>query len=327
MTELQASAIAHPNIALIKYWGNQNDSLRLPANGSISMNLDGLTTTTTVEFNSRLSNDSFTLNGQIQQGTVLERVQTFLDIIRQKAHKWLYANVTSINDFPTGAGIASSAAAFAALALAGSYAIGLNLSEKELSTLARRGSGSACRSVPGGYVEWVSAINDEESYAFSIAPTSHWDLIDCIAIIESRQKSISSSEGHRLANSSPLQPARVKDCPRRLEICRAAILKKDFEQLTEIVELDSHLLHAVMMTSHPTLIYWQPASLNIMHEVITWRHQGLEACYTLDAGANVHVLCSALSSEKIILKLKEIDGVKQVLSAQPGSGVQLIQAI
>ena len=324
MTDFRITAIAHPNIALIKYWGNLNDDLRIPANGSISMNLDSLTTRTLVEFKSEINCDSLTLNGEIQQGAPLHRVQGFLDLIRQRSHKWLYANVVSNNDFPTGTGIASSAAAFAALSLAASHAIGLELSEKELSCLARRGSGSACRSVPAGFVEWVPGDSDEESFAFSIAPADQWDIVDCITIVETSQKTIGSSEGHHIANSSPLQSARVKDCQRRLEICRAAILKKDFEPLTEIVELDSNLMHAVMMTSNPPLFYWQPTSLSIMQMVREWRRQGLQTCYTLDAGANVHVLCPAVIVETVIHKLKEIDGVKQVLTAHPGPGAQLI---
>ncbi len=154
MPESSITAIAHPNIAFIKYWGNRDDILRLPSNGSISMNLEGLTTTTTVRFNPQLKEDTLTLNHKKLSGPALKRVQTFLDIVRRMTAKDLHAEIMSVNDFPTGAGIASSASAFAALALAASNAIGLNLAEVELSRLARQGSGSACRSIPDGFVEW-----------------------------------------------------------------------------------------------------------------------------------------------------------------------------
>jgi diphosphomevalonate decarboxylase len=145
-----ATAIANPNIAFIKYWGNRDEDLRLPVNGSISMNLDGLFARTTVRFDRQLEQDQFTFNNVPTTGPALERVTRFLNIVREMAGESVCAQVSSENNFPTGAGIASSAAAFAALALAGSRAIGLELSEPELSRLARRGSGSASRSIPAG---------------------------------------------------------------------------------------------------------------------------------------------------------------------------------
>ena len=167
--------------------------------------------------------------------------------------------VVSQNNFPTGAGIASSAAAFAALSLASSRALGLELAEKDLSRLARLGSGSACRSVPAGFVEWNAGTGDGNSYAFSVAPPQHWDLVDCITVVASGHKSVGSTEGHALAGSSPLQAARVADAPRRLDLARRALLERDFPALAEIVEQDSSMMHAVMMTSSPPLYYWEPA--------------------------------------------------------------------
>ena len=133
--------------------------------------------------------------------------------------------------------------------------------------------------------------DDETSYAYSIAPADYWDLVDCVAVISRVHKPTGSTEGHALADTSPLQAARLADAPRRLDLCRQAILERDFEALAQVVELDSNMMHAVMMTSSPPLVYWQPATLAIMHAVSTWRQQGLPACYTNDAGPNVHVLC------------------------------------
>ncbi|GAP11270.1 diphosphomevalonate decarboxylase [Bellilinea caldifistulae] len=320
-----ATAIAHPNIAFIKYWGNRDNELRLPANGSISMNLDGLTTRTTVRFETRLKNDTFILNQKIQGGKALQRVSAFLDIVRKKANFNYFAEVVSENNFPTGSGLASSAAAFAALSLAATKAAGLNLNRQELSALARRGSGSACRSIPAGFVEWLPGSEDEDSYAISIAPPNHWELIDCIAIVESDHKSIGSTEGHQLAATSPLQAARVEDAPRRLDICRRAILQKDFEALAQIVELDSNLMHAVMMTSTPPLFYWNPASIDLMKKVRDWRDAGLPVCYTLDAGPNVHMICLNEALNEVKFRLQQIPAVEQVLVCRPGGAATVLE--
>jgi len=228
MKPSSATAQAHPNIAFIKYWGNRDNILRLPSNGSISMNLDGLFTRTTVNFNSS-QRDSLLINGHLVTGKGLERVSYILDIVREMAKLKERAEVSSVNNFPAGAGIASSAAAFAALAIASSQAAGLILSEQQLSRLARRGSGSASRSIPGGFVEWQVGTGDEDCVAISIAPPEHWALVDCVAIVNASHKKTGSTEGHALARTSPLQVGRVADTPRRLDICRTAILKKDFE--------------------------------------------------------------------------------------------------
>ena len=207
-----ATATANPNIAFIKYWGNRDNTLRLPVNGSISMNLDGLFTRTTVSFQSSLSSDALIINGHNVTGKGLDRVSYILDIIRGMANIHDRAEVTTENNFPSGAGIASSASAFAALALAGSKAADLDLSEPELSRLARRGSGSASRSIPGGFVEWQAGTTDEDSYAFSIAEPDHWKLVDCVAIVSASHKKTGSTEGHAIAPTSPLQEAQGCRC-------------------------------------------------------------------------------------------------------------------
>jgi diphosphomevalonate decarboxylase len=318
-----ATAIANPNLAFIKYWGNRDDELRLPANGSISMNLDGLYSRTRVAFDSELAEDEFVLDGQAVAGASLERVSRFLDLVRRLAGLDLHARVESSNNFPTGAGIASSASAFAALSLAASAAAGLELSERQLARLARRGSGSACRSVPGGFVEWQAGESDETSYASSIAPPEHWDLADCIAVVSQAHKPTGSTAGHALAGTSPLQAARVGDAPRRLEWCRRAILERDFNSLAEVVELDSNLMHAVMLTSTPSLLYWQPATLTVMRAVASWRKSGFPSCYTIDAGPNVHVLCPIASAPAVSAELLRLPGVERVLTARPGGPARL----
>ncbi|NJN80644.1 MAG: diphosphomevalonate decarboxylase, partial [Anaerolineales bacterium] len=300
-----------------------DNELRLPVNSSISMNLDGLFTKTTVTFNSS-KQDSLKINNSEVRGKGLERVSYILDIVRKMANINEKAEVTSENNFPAGAGIASSAAAFAALALSASKAAGLNLSESELSKLARRGSGSASRSIPSGFVEWQMGQGEEDSFAFSIAEPNHWNLVDCIAIVSSAHKKTGSTEGHAIAGTSPLQNTRVADTTRRLDICRNAILNKDFEAFANIIEHDSDMMHAVMMTSNPPLMYWQASTVEIFHQVREWRASGLPVGYTVDAGANVHVLCLGEYAKEVEKKLRELNGVKDVLVAGVGSGAKLI---
>ncbi len=318
------TAIANPNIAFVKYWGNRDAALNLPSNSSISMNLGGLETRTRVTFDVDLAMDELVINGEPASGQVLDRAAAFLDSVRQLAGSRLHARVESASNFPMGAGIASSASAFAALCLAASAAAGLALSEKDFSRLARRGSGSACRSVPGGFVEWQAGQDDGDSYAFSIAPASHWDLVDCIAMVSAEHKSTGSSQGHALAGSSPLQGARLAESAKDLVSCRRAILECDFDALARVVELESNLMHAVMLTSTPPLFYWQPASLLVMEEVRRWRSSGLPACYTLDAGPNVHVLCPGSAAAQVEGKLSQVPGVTQVLIAHPGGPAHLV---
>jgi diphosphomevalonate decarboxylase len=321
---LIASAVAFSNIAFIKYWGDRDSRLRLPANGSISMNLGGLTARTRVIFDETYLEDTLKLNGEPAGGLALSRVSLFLDLVREIAGKTLHAAVESHNNFPTQAGIASSAAAFAALSLAASHALGLDLSEQDLSRLARRGSGSACRSIPAGFVEWQPGTGDQDSYAQSIAPADYWDLVDCIAIIQFSPKKIGSSEGHLLAASSPLQSARLADAPRRLNCCRKAILERDFDALANICELDSNLMHAVMTTSSPALFYLEPASLEIMKAVPIWRSSGLPVFYTVDAGPNVHVITQRDTSDQVIERLNQFSSVKSVCSAGVGGAACLV---
>jgi diphosphomevalonate decarboxylase len=320
-----AAAQANPNIAFIKYWGNRDNMLRLPSNGSISMNLDGLYTRTTVSFQPSSSFDELIINGHEVMGKGLDRISHILDIIRGMANIHERAEVVSENNFPSGAGIASSASAFAALALAGSKAAGLTLSEPQLSRLARRGSGSASRSIPGGFVEWQAGTGDEDSFAFSIAEPDHWDLVDCVAIVSASHKKTGSTEGHAISGTSPLQAARVADAPRRLELCRKAILERDFNTFASIVELDSDMMHAVMMTSTPALHYWKPASMEVMNAVRGWRMEGMPVCYTVDAGPNIHVICPETEVQVIEKRLQGIPGVDRVLVARAGGPAKLVE--
>ncbi len=322
----QATAQAHPNIALIKYWGNRDAYWRIPTNDSLSFNLDGLWTRTTVTFRPDGKEDRVWVNGRERRGETLRRVQRVLERVRAAAALTWPAEVVSENNFPMGTGIASSAAAFAALATAAVAAAGLPWDEAARSRLARVGSGSAARSVPGGFVRWQAGHDDASSFAYSVAPAEHWALADCIAVVSTTPKAVGSSQGHELAATSPLQAARVADAPRRLALALQAVRQRDFALLAQVVEQDTHLMHAVMQTSQPPLLYWQAASLTVMHAVRTWRNAGRPVAYTLDAGPNVHVLCPAEEAPRVQADLALLPGVSQVLVATVGGPARVLSS-
>lgn len=319
----RATALAHPNIAFIKYWGNTDDALRLPANPSLSMNLGGLHTITTVTFDKHLKQDQLAINGSFISGTALKRVTTILDLVRLESKLSLKAQVDSKSNFPIGSGIASSAAAFAALSVAASAAAGLPFNQVALSRLARRGSGSASRSVPPGYCQWLPG-DDESSVATSLAPPEHWDLRDIVVVVSQDHKPVGSTGGHKLAQTSSLQAARVAGAPARFEACRAAILARDLAQLGPLIEEDTVIMHGVMMSSHPPLYYWNPATMALIEAIQQWRAQGLAVYFTIDAGPNVHLICEASQAAAVEASARKIPGVVSVLSSGPGGEARLI---
>ncbi len=324
---MKATARANANIAFIKYWGNRDDNLRLPANPSISMNLDGLYAQTTVTWAKDLTEDQLILNGERDTGDACDRVSAQLQMIRQRLPSvTAFARVESVNNFPIGVGIASSAAAFAALTVAAVAAAGVEMSEHELSTLARLGSGSAARSVPTGFVEWHTGDSHKESYAESFAPPDYWDLVDLIAVVSREHKQVGSTAGHHSAATSDLQAARVSGAEERFSICKQAILERDFAAFAEVVEHDSNLMHAIMMTSRPPLFYWLPPTLTLMDQVRRWREQdGLQVCYTLDAGPNVHCICVRKHAKRVSEHLQAMSDVLDILTAAPGAGAQIVE--
>ncbi|XWX05011.1 diphosphomevalonate decarboxylase [Aggregatilineales bacterium SYSU G02658] len=317
---------AHPNIAFIKYWGNVDDRLKLPTNSSISMNLGSIYTQTSVEWDASLESDRLTLNDVVQTGEALHRVVRHLDLLRERLGVQTNAHVVSANNFPMGAGIASSASSFAALTVAAVKAAQVDISERELTTLARIGSGSAARSVPAGFVEWHKGDSHETSYAETIFAPDHWDLVDVVAVVSTHHKRTGSEAGHPTARTSVLQSARVADAERRVSMCRHALSTRDFDELAAVVELDSNLMHAVMMTSQPPLFYWEPASVQIMKDVQAWRAAGLPVCYTLDAGPNVHCLCESSVVDELVTRLRQNDGILDIKQTSVGGGAVVLDS-
>lgn len=316
---MKITAIAPSNIAFIKYWGKKDEELKLPENGSISMNLSNLLTTTTVEFNPGLKNDEVLINGQSEEKKT-KRVITHLDRVRSLAKIQTKAKVVSVNNFPTGTGLSSSASGFAALTLAASAAAGLKLTEKELSILARLGSGSACRSIPDGFIEWLDGNTNETSYATSLFPPIYWDIVDIVGVVSSGPKDIPTSEGQKLAQTSPFFGIRKKHINEKIKSIKKYLKEKNFACFGELIETEALELHAVMLTSVPSLIYWLPGTVQVMKYVHKWRKEGIMVYFTLNTGQDVHIICQKKDAEKILKLIKEIPEVKKVIPNYPAKG-------
>lgn len=314
---MKTTAIAPSNIAFTKYWGKKDEVLRLPENGSISMCLSNLLTTTTVEFQKNLKEDQILINGEDT------RVSKYLDIIRQMAGIKTFAKVVSNNNFPTATGLSSSASGFAALSLAASKAAGLNLSEKELSILARQGSGSACRSIPSGFVEWLDGDTSETSYSVQIFPPNYWDITDVVAIVSQGKKDVPTTVGHQAAKSSPFMTARKSHMKQKNKLVKQLIKARDFKKFGELVESEALELHAIMITQTPPLIYWQPNTILMMKMVQKWRAEGLPVFFTINTGQDVHILVEQKNVEDLKKKLKTVEEVREVIVNTPSEGTRL----
>ena len=319
---MKATAVAPSNIAFIKYWGKKDEVLRLPENGSISMNLDNLLTTTTVEFSETYKKDEVLFNGAKTNN--IDRIINHLNLIKNFAGVNLNAKVVTNNNFPTAAGIASSASGFAALTAAAAAALNLNFSEKQLSILARQGSGSACRSIPSGFVEWLNGDTSETSYGISLYPPEYWDIIDVVAVIDDKEKNIPSTAGQKSARANPFFPARLANIENKIRKIKICLADKDFKAFGELVEAEALELHAIMSTSQPPLFYMAPRTVSLIKWVWEARKNGLPIYFTLDAGPNVHLLCEKKNSENAIDSLKKIDFIKKIIVNCPAKGAKTI---
>ena len=318
---MKATIRAGSNIAFIKYWGVDDATINLPQNNSISMTLADAHTTTTLEWLPArdLTRDELTLDGVRLDERKAARLVRHLDRVRTLATVDYRARVVSQNNFPMASGIASSASGFAALTTAACHALGLNLDATRLSAIARRGSGSASRSLFGGFVEWERGHDDASSVAHQMHPADHWDLYDVVAVVSGAEKAVSSEQGHGLAGSSPLNRGRVAGLDHALAEVRTALADRDLHRLGPVIEQDALAMHAVMMTSIPSLLYWQPGTLEIIHAIRQWREQeGLAAYFTIDAGPNIHVICEAATAPIVQSRLQTLSSVQQIIVSRPG---------
>ncbi len=326
MDSTKSSAKAQSNTALIKYWGKKNEELIIPMNNSISLTIDALSTTTTVEFQSDLKTDQFILNNKEQSGSSLSRVVKHLDYIRKLANESSKALVVSENNFPTAAGLASSASGFAALTVATCSALKLKKTSKELSIITRHGSGSSSRSIFGGYVEWIKGYGDNDSYAEQIKDKTWFDIRDIIVVFKKYERTISTREAMRISmTTSPFYKTRLEQIDDNLKLVRNAIIEKDFTTLGQTAERDCLSMHSVAITSNPAMIFWTGDTLEIIHFVETLREEGLDAYYTIDTGANMHILTLPEFVNEIEERLNNYSNVNNVITAKPGDGVAEIK--
>ncbi len=326
---MKATAAANANIAIIKYWGMRDQRLVIPANDSISFTMDDrLQTVTTVEFSNTLRKDVLMLDGRHATEKERSRVSGFLDIVRKMARLKRFAHVVSMNSFPKSAGLASSASGFAALAAASAKAAGLELGERELSALARRGSGSAARSIHGGAVEWRAGRKKDGSdcYAVQLSPPEKWaQLRNVIAITSTHEKKTGSMEGmKRTVVTSELYECRLESLHQRLALVRRAVRNRDFRMMAPAIMQESDSLHAAMLDSWPPLLYLNGASLRIMERVLELNGSYGEpvAAYTFDAGPNAHVYTMARHEGEVKKALAEIGGIEKIITCGVGNGVR-----
>ncbi|MGE5185055.1 MAG: diphosphomevalonate decarboxylase [Acidobacteriota bacterium] len=321
-----ATARACANIALVKYWGKRDAALNLPATGSLSLTLSALKTETSVVFEPELASDSIAINGIVTNPAEVRRVGKFLDLVREHAGIGTRARVISFNHFPTASGLASSASGFAALALAATRAAGLELSPKELSMLARRGSGSAARSLFGGFARMHAGDRDDDAYAEPVASPLAARVRMVIAIVAGgAPKHVGSRDAmDHCAATSPLYPAWLELVPDDLAAAERALAAGDLRSLGELAEANALAMHATALAARPAIVYWQPATLALLAKVRALREAGRAAWATIDAGPHVKVLTTAEDAAEVARAVAVVDGVTQVIPSEVGGPAELL---
>ena len=317
-----ARAVAHTNIALVKYWGKRpgEPDQNLPAVGSLSLTLERLRSDTRVRPAER---DSFTLDGAADPGAAA-KVARHLDRVWRAAHSGPRpaCAVTSENHLPTAAGLASSASGFAALTLAAAAAFDLDLADRgALSALARRGSGSAARSLWGGFVRLDRGERPDgaDCRARPLFPADHWDLRLLVVHTAKGTKPVGSTDGmQRSADTSPYYPAWVATSQADLDAGERALAARDLAALGAVMEHSCFKMHACMLATVPPLLYWNGTTLAALHEVQEARRAGLEAYVTSDAGPHVKVLCRPEDAPVLAARLAAVPGVHTVDTLAPG---------
>ncbi|MGY6630284.1 MAG: diphosphomevalonate decarboxylase [Wenzhouxiangella sp.] len=319
-----ATARAGANIALVKYWGKRDAALNLPAAGSLSITLDQLETRTTVIPDDQLGEDLLLLDGKPADAS---RIRPVLERFRQLAGQAVFCRVESQNNFPTGAGLASSASAFAALVAAADAAYATGLDDRALSAQARMGSGSAARSVFGGFVEMAAGSRPDglDAIARPLLSAEAWPLEVIVAVVDEAGKAVPSTRGmNHTQASSPYYPAWLSQVPRDLAAARTAIAERDFQALGQVAEGSALAMHASALAARPGLIYWQPATLRLIEAVRDLQADGTPCFFTIDAGPQVKVVCLPEAGERVAAALSSIDGVKRLIHCRLGPGVRVL---
>jgi len=317
---------APSNIAFVKYWGARDLQQALPRNASISMTLSECYTRSTATLVPEPGPDEILLateGGDLRPApeAFAVPVHRHLERLRRHAGRVEALRIATRNNFPSDCGLASSASGFAALTLAAMRALGLDPSPAELSLWSRRsGSGSAARSAHGGYVELPAGSAEPETYAHPLAAADHWELCDLIAIVQLDPKGVSSRDGHLRAPTSPYFERRLELLPARLGAVRRAIADRNLGALGPVLEAEAIDLHLITMSSEPPIFYWRPGTLEVLDAVRNLRTEGSPAFATMDAGANVHVICEPREEEAVAERLAGLAVVQRVIRDRTGAG-------
>jgi diphosphomevalonate decarboxylase len=323
----EATALAHPNFALSKYWGKHPAEGNFPAVPSLSITVSGLSTRTNVRFLASRSDDRVVIGGREERGAARTRVTELLQRVRSAAGDRRHAEVISDNDFPTASGLASSASGFAALALAATRAIGLDWDASRVSDLARRSSASAARSIFGGFVELPDVAPGktapDQLSARPVAPAEHLPLVVLIAIATDAPKSLSSSDGMRQTlERSPYANAWLTEAPRLHERLRSALLTRDFVAMGKLTEASALAMHAAAIAAG--VCYWDATTVEALRTVWALRNQGVETYATIDAGPHVKVFSRPADARRIRSALEATPGICRIVEGTVGEGARLV---
>lgn len=329
---MKVTAIANANIALVKYWGKRDERRILPQNSSIGLTTDCLSIKTTVDFSPEHKKDILILNDkEFKKGSEEydEYFESFLNKLRIFGKSKLKAKVVSKSNFPRGAGLASSSAGFAAFAAAANKALGLGFKNKELSILARQGSGSASRSIYDGFVEWKKGERKDglDSFAEQIVNENYWpDFRMIICLTSKKEKKIKSRTGMaQTVKTSPFYDGWLKTIDDDLKKVRKGIIKRDFSLVGKTAEENCLKMHALMLSTKPPIIYWNSGTIELVHKVIEWRENGLECYFTIDAGPQVKILCLKKDLPEILKRAKKTAGIEDIIVTKPGPGPKIVE--
>lgn len=318
---MPATARAQPNIALVKYWGKRDTERNLPAVGSISITLEDLHTDMRVAFDDGRTQDRLSVNGR-EDAALLPRVSRCLDASAGGGRP--YADVVSRSNFPVGAGLASSASAFAALVVAASAAAGIERTTAELASLAGRASGSAARSLYGGFVELGNAGDDVRVGVLRDAGS--WPLRVLAAVTSTDSKPVGSGEAMEISRrTSPFYRRWVEEQTADLDAARAAIGARDFGALAAVAEHNCLKMHSLMWTSRPAVVYWNSATVACLEALRSLQSAGIDVFFTIDAGAQVKAICLPEAESDVVAALRATSGVVEVLASGIGQGARLLE--
>jgi len=317
---MRATAIAQPNIALIKYWGKRDTEQNLPAVGSISVTLRDLFTTMQVELDDNFSCDELIVNGAVDEA-MLPRLSACLDLVVGSRRR--RASIVSQSNFPIAAGLASSASAFAAATIAAAAAAGKSFSVAELASLAGRASGSAARSLHGGFVELKNSGDD--ILVTTLCESDAWPLTVVVAITEFGPKAVGSTAAMEVSRkTSPFYARWVEQQEHDLDMARDAILRRDIEQLAAIAEHNCLKMHSIMWTARPPTVYWNSATMRCLHTVRKLQGRGLGVFFTMDAGPQVKAICLPEHAEEVREAMAATEGVTDVMVSGLGDAARLV---